>query len=161
MDEETQKKVESTVLEILRGSDMESLTEFKVRTAAADRLGIDLSIPDRKRFVRRVVEGYLESLSQEDEQEQQQEQAEERGGGTKREYDDEGDLILCRLSARRRVTLQEFKGKTLLSIREYYFKDGKELPAKGISLTVEQWEAFRDSVPAIEDAIKKLGESSD
>lgn len=29
------------------------------------------------------------------------------------------------------MTLQEFKGKTLLSIREYYFKDGKELPAKG------------------------------
>lgn len=91
----------------------------------------------------------------------EEEEEEERGGGTKREYDDEGDLILCRLSARRRVTLQEFKGKTLLSIREYYFKDGKELPAKGISLTVEQWEAFRDSVPAIEDAIKKLGESSD
>lgn len=92
---------------------------------------------------------------------EEEEEEEERGGGTKREYDDEGDLILCRLSARRRVTLQEFKGKTLLSIREYYFKDGKELPAKGISLTVEQWEAFRDSVPAIEDAIKKLGESSD
>ena len=85
MDEETQKKVESTVLEILRGSDMESLTEFKVRTAAADRLGIDLSIPDRKRFVRRVVEGYLESLSQEDEQEQQQEQA----GGAGEERKDE------------------------------------------------------------------------
>jgi len=26
------------------------------------------------------------------------------------------------------VTIQEFRGKTLLSIREYYKKDGKELP---------------------------------
>lgn len=32
------------------------------------------------------------------------------------------------LSKNRRVTLQEFKGMTLVSIREYYFKDGKELP---------------------------------
>jgi len=28
-------------------------------------------------------------------------------------------------------------------------------------MTVEQWEAFRNAVPAIEDAIKKLGEDSD
>ncbi|THU68527.1 hypothetical protein C4D60_Mb08t04820 [Musa balbisiana] len=66
-----------------------------------------------------------------------------------------------RLSSKRRVTLQDFRGKTLLSIREYYMKDGKELPSsKGISLTVEQWEAFRNAVPAIEAAIKKL-EGSD
>lgn len=29
----------------------------------------------------------------------------------------------------------------------------------GISMTVEQWEAFRNAVPAIEDAIKKLEDS--
>jgi hypothetical protein len=29
----------------------------------------------------------------------------------------------------------------------------------GISMTVEQWEAFHNSVPAIEDAIKDLGGS--
>ncbi|CAO2166103.1 unnamed protein product [Urochloa humidicola] len=179
MDEETKKKVEETVLEILRGSDMESVTEYKVRSAAADRLGIDLSAPDRKRFVRGVVEGYLTSLSsQEVEEEQQQqggageeakgdeeeeeeeEEEESEGGAQKREYDDNGDLILCRLSSKRRVTLSEFKGKTLVSIREFYFKDGKELPtSKGISMTVEQWEAFRNAVPAIEDAIKKLEDS--
>ncbi|KAL5219906.1 hypothetical protein ABZP36_024619 [Zizania latifolia] len=149
MDKEMQKKVEATVLEILRGSDMDSVTEFKVRAAAADRLGIDLSLPDRKRFVRGVVEGYLQSLSHEEEQrggadedgkdkqaeeegEEEGGEEEERGGGGKKwEYDDEGDLILCRLSSKRRVTLQEFRGKTLLSIREFYFKDGKELPSKG------------------------------
>lgn len=33
------------------------------------------------------------------------------------------------------MTIQEFKGKTLVSIREYYKKDGKELPtSKGTYL---------------------------
>ncbi|TVU35382.1 hypothetical protein EJB05_17269 [Eragrostis curvula] len=205
MDEGTKKKVEVTVLEILRGADMDSVTEYKVRSAAADRLGIDLSVPDRKLFVRGVVENYLRSLPSEEEEQQQdsaggegkdkqeeedeedEEEEEEKDGKKKREYDDQGDLILCRLSTKRRVTLSEFKGRTLVSIREFYIKDGKEVPsAKGgisssdysfdycsntrfyalslkgwtlrISLTVEQWEAFRNVVPAIEDAIKKIEE---
>lgn len=33
------------------------------------------------------------------------------------------------LSSKRRVTLSEFRGKTLVSIREYYSRDGKELPS--------------------------------
>nr|GFA51809.1 RNA polymerase II transcriptional coactivator KELP [Tanacetum cinerariifolium] len=61
------------------------------------------------------------------------------------------------LSNKRRVTLTEFKGKSLVSIREYYMKDGKELPSsKGISLTAEQWSNFSKNVPAIEKAIKKM-----
>ena len=121
MDEATKKKVEVTVLEILRGSDMESVTEYKVRKAAADRLGIDLSIPDRKLFVRGVVEEYLRSLSsqeeaeaeeeeeqggagreskdKEQEEEEEEDEEEEGKGGGKREYDDQGDLILCRVSS--------------------------------------------------------------
>jgi len=118
MDEATKKKVEATVLEILRGSDMDSVTEYKVRSAAADRLGIDLSVPDRKLFVRGVVEGYLTSLSsQEVEEEQQQggageeakgdqkeDEEEEEGGARKKEYDDQGDLILCRVSSSSRAS---------------------------------------------------------
>jgi hypothetical protein len=59
MDEETKKKVEATVLDILR----ESFTEDKVRDAASERLGIDLSAPDLKPFIRGVLEGYLRSSS--------------------------------------------------------------------------------------------------
>jgi hypothetical protein len=139
MDEKTQKKVEAAVMEILRGSEMESLTEYKVRSAAADRLGMNLSLPDRKLFVRRLVQDYLDSLVDEDvkkqqggsgeegekkgrrqegekkgrrqegkeeeqkeEQEEEPEEAEEeekKGGAIGKELDDNGDLILCRVSS--------------------------------------------------------------
>lgn len=35
---------------------------------------------------------------------------------------------LFQLSEKRKVTIQDFRGKTLVSIREYYRKDGKDLP---------------------------------
>ncbi|KAK9053043.1 hypothetical protein SSX86_029673 [Deinandra increscens subsp. villosa] len=172
MDSELAKQIEETVLEVLKNSDMDSTTEFQVRKAASQQLGIDLSEPARKKLVRNVVQTYLEeqqakaeAATEEGEPEQVEEEAEEEDSdddkkkkkkGAK-EFDDEGDLIICRLSEKRRVTLTEFRGKSLVSIREYYKKDGKELPSsKGISLTSEQWSNFSKNVPAIEKAIKKL-----
>ncbi|KAI3985668.1 hypothetical protein MKX01_033951 [Papaver californicum] len=74
-----------------------------------------------------------------------------------KDIDDYGDVIICKLSEKRRITVQDFKGKTLVSIREYYQKDGKHFPSsKGISLSDEQWSAFRTAVPAIEEAIKTM-----
>ncbi|KAG6535041.1 RNA polymerase II transcriptional coactivator KELP-like [Zingiber officinale] len=181
-EEELNRKIEAAVVEILRESDMSSTSESMVRSMASKRLGLDLSGGVRKLFVRGIVESFLESQQSEDEEavedfpaislkgeEESAEQPpadreEEAEGGSSttrsrrpKEYDDQGVLILCRLSNRRRVTLQDFKGKTLVSIREYYRKDGKELPSsKGISLTIEQWQAFRNAVPNITAAIKKL-----
>uniref|UniRef100_A0A5B6Z5E3 Putative RNA polymerase II transcriptional coactivator KELP n=1 Tax=Davidia involucrata TaxID=16924 RepID=A0A5B6Z5E3_DAVIN len=152
---------------------MDETTEYKVRKLASDRLGLDLSEADRKMFVRQVVESYLadqqskpqpetdaakqaEEEPEEEEEEEEEERKRKRGGGAK-EYDDDGDLIICKLSERRRVTVQDFRGKTLVSIREYYRRDGKELPtSKGISLTAEQWSSFKKNVPAIEKAIGKM-----
>ena len=36
------------------------------------------------------------------------------------------------ISKLRRVTVSSFKGKTLVNVREYYEKDGKELPGKKV-----------------------------
>ncbi|KAJ3684709.1 hypothetical protein LUZ61_013873 [Rhynchospora tenuis] len=152
-DTETEKRIEEAVLDILKESDMASMTESKVRAEAAKRLGLDLSVRHRKKFVRKVVESFLTTKEEEavaEEKEEVEEGEEEVGeeeeeadkrvlGNRQYECDDSGDPIICALSSKRRVTLQEFRGKTLVSIRDFYEKDGKQLPSsQGISLTEEQ-----------------------
>ncbi|CAN7008934.1 unnamed protein product [Brassica rapa subsp. trilocularis] len=158
MEEESKAKIEETVREILKESDMTEMTEFKVRNLASERLGIDLSDKSHKAFVRGIVKSFLEEVeSKQQQQDNDEEEEEERAKEGNKEFDDDGDLIICRLSDKRRVTIQEFRGKSLVSIREYYKKDGKELPSsKGISLTDEQWSTFKKNIPAIEDAVKKM-----
>lgn len=115
MDSETLQKIEETVLEILDSADMEETTEFKVRSMAAERLGLDLSAPDRKLFVRKIVESFLQAKTKEEqlqpEQRGEEQQDEETAEGEAEEeeedddqgkkkkkqkmYDDEGDLIIC------------------------------------------------------------------
>ncbi|KAL2342659.1 hypothetical protein Fmac_003944 [Flemingia macrophylla] len=153
MDSETKERIEESVRRILQESDMDEVTEFKIRKQASQQLNLDLSQPHFKAFVKQVVEAFLQEKQQQQDDEEEDEQQQQQG----KEYDDEGNLIICRISDKRKVTVQDFRGKTLISIREYYKKDGKELPtSKGISLTEEQWSAFKKNVPAIEKAIKKM-----
>jgi hypothetical protein len=71
---------------------------------------------------------------------------------------DEGDRFL-RLSNNRRITVRQFKGKTLVDIRETYSKDGKDLPGKkGISLSVEQFDKLKLSMELVS---RELGSSAE
>ncbi|KAL1958082.1 hypothetical protein VTO42DRAFT_5122 [Malbranchea cinnamomea] len=64
------------------------------------------------------------------------------------------------ISRLRRVTVSTFKGKTLVNIREYYEKDGQELPGKkGISMPLDQFNAFVELLPDIEEAVRQKGGS--
>jgi hypothetical protein len=76
----------------------------------------------------------------------------------------------------RRVTISEFKGKTMVGIREYYEKDSQWLPGKkvyhatfrtsgdlltllqGISMSVEQYSALIQIMPQIEELLKSQGQ---
>ncbi|KAK9926937.1 hypothetical protein M0R45_024144 [Rubus argutus] len=158
METETQQKIEETVRRILEESDMDQVTESKIRKQASLELDLDLNKPPFKAFVKQVVESFLEEQQRKEEaQQHQQEQQEPAEENQDREYDDNGDLVICRLSHKRKVTVQEFKGKPLVSLREFFTKEGKELPtSKGISLTEEQWSVFKKNVPAIEKAIQKM-----
>jgi hypothetical protein len=59
------------------------------------------------------------------------------------------------LSKTKKVSVREFRGKTLVDIREYYQKDGGEWAPgrKGISLTGEQWEKLKQLVDSIDLAV--------
>ncbi|KAL6549838.1 hypothetical protein OROMI_020326 [Orobanche minor] len=101
-DTETRRKIEEAVLEILKNSNMDETTEYKIRKSASEKLEMDLSGPTRKKIVRDVVESYLRAQQAKTEEEQEEEEKEveeeddekDKGG---REYDDEGGLIICRV----------------------------------------------------------------
>ncbi|KAF7594278.1 hypothetical protein BBP40_009678 [Aspergillus hancockii] len=76
-----------------------------------------------------------------------------------RKVDTNGD-VYWEVSKLRRVTISSFRGKTLVNIREYYGKDGQELPGKkGISLPMDQFASLIALLPDIELALKDLGVS--
>jgi len=61
------------------------------------------------------------------------------------------------LGKKKRATVRTFKGNTLIDIREFYGADGDEKPGKkGISLTVEQWEALKHSTGTIDSLFADL-----
>ncbi|KAJ1413764.1 Transcriptional coactivator p15 [Sesbania bispinosa] len=152
MEAETRRKIEEMVLDILKKSNIEETTELSVRIAASERLGIDLSDPESKQLVRTVVESYLLTAAAE---EKPPEESQSREAVKPKKEDSE--RVICQLSNRRNVVVRDFKGTALVSIREYYHKDGKQLPGpKGINLSADQWSTFKKSVPAIEEAITRM-----
>ena len=66
-----------------------------------------------------------------------------------------GDETVFNLSNNRRVTVREFRGKTLIDIREYYTDAAGDLKPgkKGLSLTVEQYEKFLELIPKINEIL--------
>lgn len=80
-------------------------------------------------------------------------------GETTSKVDTNGDRY-WEISKMRRVTISSFRGKNLVNVREYYEKDGQELPGKkGISMSVDQFSALIRLLPDIEQSLKQQGES--
>ncbi|KAF3439273.1 hypothetical protein FNV43_RR17549 [Rhamnella rubrinervis] len=70
--------------------------------------------------------------------------------------DDTDELVVCDLSKNRKVKVRTFNGRIMVDIREYYVKDGKELPGKkGISLTMDQWNILRENIEEIDKAVNE------
>lgn len=63
LNESTWSKIEESVREILATSDLETATEFSVRSAAAHRLGLDLSGFAVQQLIRQVVDIFLLSTA--------------------------------------------------------------------------------------------------
>ncbi|XP_062091388.1 uncharacterized protein LOC133797489 [Humulus lupulus] len=153
MDQERARKIEETVVDILRNTSLAEMTEYKVRVAASERLGIDLSEAEYKKLVRSTVETYLVSAAEQEEQEKEK--------SNHKEVNEKGDRFICKLSEKRSVVVHDFKGTTLVSFRDFFNKDGKQLPSnKGISLPADQWSTFKNNVAAIEETIRKMESKS-
>ncbi|KAI9373134.1 transcriptional Coactivator p15-domain-containing protein [Aspergillus egyptiacus] len=76
-----------------------------------------------------------------------------------RKEDTNGDSY-WEISKMRRVTISSFRGKIMVNIREYYEKEGEELPGKkGISLPVDQFSTLLTLLPDIETALQEKGVS--
>ncbi|XP_010093100.2 RNA polymerase II transcriptional coactivator KIWI [Morus notabilis] len=70
--------------------------------------------------------------------------------------DDSDDVVVCEISKNRRVSVRNWQGRIVVDIREFYVKDGKQLPGKkGISLTMDQWNILRDHVEEIDKAVNE------
>ncbi|XP_065358326.1 RNA polymerase II transcriptional coactivator [Calliphora vicina] len=60
------------------------------------------------------------------------------------------------LEKQRQVRINEFRGRKLIDIREYYEKNGESLPGKkGISLSVDQWKKLLAIADEINGAIER------
>ena len=93
MDEEEREKIEKTVVDILRNSNLDHITEFKLRLQASKHLGIDLFENDlRKAFVRTVLENFLLDLDLDDDdhKDQNKHRPNSNGGGA-------GDRVICKV----------------------------------------------------------------
>lgn len=98
MNPEIQGKIEETVLDVLRNANLEETTEFKVRVAASERLGIDLSGKECRGFLRNLVENYLRSAAETQQsvrEETKQEGREQQETRVKKEVNDDGDRHIC------------------------------------------------------------------
>uniref|UniRef100_A0A7C8ZRP1 Transcriptional coactivator p15 (PC4) C-terminal domain-containing protein n=1 Tax=Opuntia streptacantha TaxID=393608 RepID=A0A7C8ZRP1_OPUST len=71
----------------------------------------------------------------------------------KQDNDEEG-IVVCEISKNRRVSVRSWQGRVVVDIREFYVKDGKQMPGrKGISLTMDQWKVLREHIEEIDQAV--------
>lgn len=94
--------------DILKNSKIEETTEFEIRVAASERLGIDLSDSEHKQFVRSVVESYLLAIAEEDSrhkaaepsapEETREEVQEEQEAKRNNEVKEDSDRIICQVN---------------------------------------------------------------
>ncbi|KAM0054241.1 putative transcription factor ssDNA-binding-TF family [Helianthus debilis subsp. tardiflorus] len=46
------------------------------------------------------------------------------------EEEEDGSIFICEVSKNRRVSVRNWNGKVFVDIREFYLKDGKQMPGK-------------------------------
>ncbi|XP_023543027.1 RNA polymerase II transcriptional coactivator KIWI-like isoform X2 [Cucurbita pepo subsp. pepo] len=74
----------------------------------------------------------------------------------RKDSDETDEIVVCEISKNRRVMVRNWQGKIVVDIREFYVKDGKQMPGKkGISLSLDQWNVLRNHVDEIDKAVNE------
>ncbi|KAL9234554.1 hypothetical protein vseg_009413 [Gypsophila vaccaria] len=156
MDEETRRQISDTVSDILKNSDLNSLTEKHVRSLTADKLRMDLSELPHKILVRQIVESFLLHDTSAVGLPPDNDHFNQDNVDTDPVVSD-SCRVICKLSQNRDVAVRCSGGEHEVSIRNFFWKDGKHtLSHKWFSLSSDQWSTFRQNIPAIEEAIIKV-----
>ncbi|XP_016461387.2 uncharacterized protein LOC107784729 [Nicotiana tabacum] len=180
------RKIQGIVLDILKTADIETATEYSVRTTAAQQLGTEILNIQEKNYIRHVVESFLlstvekptldnnrristaeketnkdfvaeEQLSADHPPTQQQEADGSLPNPHFVDSNENNCRTICKLSGKRSVGILDIHGKPFVAIRDFYEKDGKLVPSsRGINLSAQQWSSFRSSFPAIVEAIATM-----
>ncbi|KAK7509914.1 putative RNA polymerase II transcriptional coactivator, partial [Phyllosticta citriasiana] len=151
---------------LARASYLHHTVRFVFRPRHIPNQILSFSMSSKRGSRKRATDGYLsdEFVVADDDEEPKPKKAKttkakKPAGANGMLTDDNGDPY-WELSNTRRVTVSEFKGKSMVNIREYYEKDGKALPGKkGISLTVDQYRSLLESLPAVESVLVGKGEN--
>ncbi|XP_072057654.1 RNA polymerase II transcriptional coactivator KIWI isoform X2 [Arachis hypogaea] len=71
---------------------------------------------------------------------------------TNADSEDPDSIVVCEISKNRRVSVRNWQGRIVVDIREFYVKDGKQLPGKKgyASFT---WNVLRNHVEEIDKAV--------
>mmetsp|Transcript_8915 Transcript_8915/g.19627 ORF Transcript_8915/g.19627 Transcript_8915/m.19627 type:complete len:130 (-) Transcript_8915:263-652(-) len=86
--------------------------------------------------------------------------SEDSGTGVKTKKNDDNDTYFDLGSDKKRCTIRKWKSMIFVDIREFYEKNGKNLPGKkGISLRLEDYKKLRDAIKdgVLDKEIEDLG----
>ncbi|CAD8132837.1 unnamed protein product [Paramecium octaurelia] len=72
-------------------------------------------------------------------------------------YTFEDGQYFFELTSFKKVSVSKFKGNVMISLREFFSKDGQSLPTKkGITLQLDNWEKFKQYIAEIDECVNKL-----
>jgi len=164
----TEAQVAQAVRVIVASADINLLTERQVRRQLANQEGMGEDVVTKfGACITSTIEQVLEELAPPEEEEEEEpvpeaeapkkrKQPKKETKGQKLTPVQSGgeDLVLALAGSKIKVTVGTYQNKLRCDLREFYVKDGQELPgSKGISLSVSEWMILATHLSQLQQAL--------